>query len=74
MKHPAPYRLQWIGDYGEARVTHQARVPLQIGEIHDEVLCDVVPMDACHVLLGRPWEFDAIHDGYTNQYTFTLRE
>lgn len=26
--------------------------------IKDEVLCDVVEMDAHHVLLGRPWQFD----------------
>ncbi|XP_074266019.1 uncharacterized protein LOC141588476 [Silene latifolia] len=24
----------------------------------DEVLCDVVPMNACHLLLGRPWDSD----------------
>ena len=29
-------------------------------------------MDACHLLLGRPWQFDrkAVHDGYRNTYTF----
>jgi len=29
-------------------------------------------MDACHVLLGRPWQFDkrTVHDGYTNQHSF----
>jgi hypothetical protein len=33
---------------------------------------DVVPMTVCHVLLGRPWQFDkkAIHNGYSNVYTF----
>ncbi|OMO99822.1 reverse transcriptase [Corchorus capsularis] len=25
---------------------------------NDEVLCDVPPMQACHVLLGRPWQYD----------------
>jgi len=36
------------------------------------VLCDVVPMHARHLLLGRPWEFDrrATQDGYTNRYSF----
>jgi hypothetical protein len=36
------------------------------------VECDVVPMTVCHVLLGRPWQFDkkAIHNGYSNVYTF----
>ena len=29
-------------------------------------------MDACHLLLGRPWQFDnqAIHDGTKNVYSF----
>jgi hypothetical protein len=36
-----------------------------------EVLCDVVPMHAGHILLGRPWQFDrkAIHDGFKNRYS-----
>ena len=31
-----------------------------------------MPMDVCHVLLGRLWKFDhkAIHDGRKNTYTF----
>ena len=38
----------------------------------DEVVCNVLPMDACHVLLGRPWQFDkkAVHDGFTNRHSF----
>ncbi|XP_074277545.1 uncharacterized protein LOC141601174 [Silene latifolia] len=38
----------------------------------DEVLCDVVPMDACHLLLGRPWEYDrnTTHQGKDNVYIF----
>jgi len=37
------------------------------------VLCDVVPMEACHILLGRPWQFDkkTMHNGLTNEITFT---
>ncbi|XP_048605512.1 uncharacterized protein LOC125583026 [Brassica napus] len=29
-------------------------------------------MDACHILLGRPWQFDkrAVHDGFTNRHSF----
>ncbi|OMO52725.1 Integrase, catalytic core [Corchorus capsularis] len=36
-----------------------------------DVLCDILPMQACHVLLGRPWQYDnkVQHDGETNQYT-----
>ena len=35
--------------------------------------CDVVPMQAGHLLLGRPWQFDkeTIHHGRTNIYSFT---
>ncbi|XP_010527728.1 PREDICTED: uncharacterized protein LOC104805025 [Tarenaya hassleriana] len=71
-KHPRPYKLQWLNDSGETRVFKQVRVPFRIGKYEDEVLCDVVPMQAGHMLLGRPWQFDmrATHDGYTNRYTF----
>ena len=36
-----------------------------------EILCDVIPMDVCHLLLGRPWKYDrnVIHDGRNNTYT-----
>ena len=35
------------------------------------ILCDIMPMDVCHLLLGRPWKFDrkVIHDGRRNTYT-----
>jgi len=38
----------------------------------DTVDCDVVPMSACHLLLGRPWQFDldATHGGRSNNYSF----
>ncbi|XP_074317906.1 uncharacterized protein LOC141654103 [Silene latifolia] len=45
--------------------------------VHDKNLkmrpfYDVLPMDACHLLLGRPWEFDrdSVHHGRDNTYTF----
>ncbi|XP_073110280.1 uncharacterized protein [Elaeis guineensis] len=38
----------------------------------DEVVCDVIPMKASHLLLRRPWQYDrrAIHDGFKNIYSF----
>jgi hypothetical protein len=46
-------------------------VKFKIGSYHDEVLCDIIRMDACHMLLGRPWQFDrrAMHDGHANTYS-----
>ena len=34
--------------------------------------CDVVPVNACHLLLGRPWQFDlnATHEDRSNKYLF----
>ena len=47
-------------------------VSFSIGKYHVEVLCDVVPMYASHVLLGRPWQFDrrANHDDFKNRFSF----
>ncbi|XP_038974748.1 uncharacterized protein LOC108510824 [Phoenix dactylifera] len=71
-KHPHPYRLQWLNDTGELKVTKQVLLSFSIGRYSDEVLCDVVPMQANHILLGRPWQFDrrTLHDGYKNKYSF----
>ena len=37
------------------------------------MLYDIIPMDICHILLGRPWQFDrhVVHDGHANTYTLT---
>nr|XP_023887116.1 uncharacterized protein LOC111999228 [Quercus suber] len=58
LKHPRPYKLQWLNDCGEVKVNRQVLVSFSIGRYKDEVLCDVVPMHAGHILLGRPWQFD----------------
>lgn len=44
----------------------------KIGKYEDIIVCDVVPMSICHLLLGRPWQFDRhiYHDGHTNCYKF----
>ncbi|XP_028223089.1 uncharacterized protein LOC114404211, partial [Glycine soja] len=70
--HPRPYKLQWLSEDEEVKVTQQVEVCLTIGRYNDKVLCDVVPMEATHVLLGRPWQYDtkAVHDGFTNKISF----
>jgi len=52
--HPKPYKLQWINEDGELTVDKQVTVEFSIGNYQENVLCDVVPMEACHILLGRP--------------------
>ncbi|XP_031378486.1 uncharacterized protein LOC116193880 [Punica granatum] len=71
-KHSMPYRLQWLNESGELKVTKQVLIPFSIGKYHDEVLCYVVPMIASHLLLERPWQFDrrTTHDEYKNRYSF----
>ena len=54
VKHVKPYRLQWLNDSGEVKVTKQVVIPFSIGKYVDEVLCHVVQMQASHILLGRP--------------------
>ncbi|RDX76444.1 hypothetical protein CR513_43554, partial [Mucuna pruriens] len=53
------------------------QVPLSftLGKYKDEVLCNVVPMEETHILLGRPWQYDrkVTHDGITNKLTFIHR-
>ncbi|XP_043687813.1 uncharacterized protein LOC122639038 [Telopea speciosissima] len=71
--HPAPYKIGWIKSGSAIPVSKICRVPLSFGKTYkDEVLCDVVEMDACHLLLGRPWQFDVEtkHLGKENIYIF----
>ena len=74
--HPKPCKLQWISEDGELTVDQQVKVEFSMRNYKDKVLCDVVPMEACHILLGRPWQFDkkTMHNGLTNEITFTHKE
>ncbi|GAV88818.1 hypothetical protein CFOL_v3_32239 [Cephalotus follicularis] len=70
--HPTPYKLQWLSNGNHIKVTQQVLLSFSTGKKNkDEVLWDVIPMDACHLLLGRPWQFDreAKHYGRKNNYT-----
>jgi hypothetical protein len=69
--HLSPYKVSWLQKGHQVTVTKQCLVEFKIGGYRDEILCDVIPMDVCHVLLGRPWKYDrnVIHDGRKNTYT-----
>jgi hypothetical protein len=65
-KHPNPYRLEWLKKCNEVIVSKRCLVSFSIGiRYKDKMWCDVVAMDTCHLLLGRPWQYDrgAHHDG-----------
>eukprot|EP00253_Pinus_taeda_P017697 PITA_17697 len=72
LRHPTPYKVSWLQKGHQLLVDEQCEVEFQIGKYKDKILCDVMPMDVCHLLLGRPWQFDrgAVHDGKTNCYKF----
>ncbi|XP_074288806.1 uncharacterized protein LOC141613962 [Silene latifolia] len=66
-----PYKLHWLNGENGIQVKKQALVSLSLGPYTDEVWCDIIPMNACHILLGRPWQFDrkVEHDGRANVYS-----
>lgn len=51
--HPTPYRLAWLQQNHDLIVTKRALVSFSVGlNYKDQAYCDIVPMDACHLLLG----------------------
>jgi len=71
--HPKPHTIQWLNQGKGIQISHQCLVSLSIGKYYkDEIWCDIVPINACPILLGRPWLFDrsVIHDGRMNTYSF----
>jgi hypothetical protein len=71
IEHPSPYRVSWLQKGHQVNVTKKCLVEFKIGGYKDEILYDFIPMDVCHLLLGRPWQYDrnVIHDGRKNTYT-----
>ena len=66
--HPYSYNISNGNE--KFRVTKQAWVAFALGSFKDVVLCDVVPMDDCHICLGESWKYfnkafyDPIQDIY----------
>jgi hypothetical protein len=65
LRHPHPYHVQWLNDSEDIKIGYKVKVPFKIGKDIDSVECDVVPMTVCHLLLGRPWQYD--HQSLHNQ-------
>ncbi|RDX73824.1 hypothetical protein CR513_46515, partial [Mucuna pruriens] len=45
---------------------------ITLGKYKDENLCNMVLMEATHMLLQRPWKYDRkmTYDGVTNKFSF----
>jgi hypothetical protein len=69
--HPCPYKVLWFQKGPKVKTTKQFLVEFKIGGYREEILCDVIPMDICHLLFGRPWKYEinVVHDGTKNTYT-----
>jgi hypothetical protein len=51
--HPSPYKVSWLQKGHQVMVSQQCKVEFKIGGYKDEILCDAILMDVCHILLGR---------------------
>jgi hypothetical protein len=70
-KHPSPYKIRWIKRGTKKQVFERCHFTFLIRKHNsDSVLCDVVEMDACHIILERPWQYDVDtqHKGKDNVY------
>jgi hypothetical protein len=69
---PEPRHVEWVHSCGMLKITHKVRVPFTVDDYVDEVECDVLPLEVCGLLLGRPWQYDrnAMHAGRANTYSF----
>lgn len=53
--HPHPYQIVWFKKGNEVTINKICLIMFSIGKNYKyEAWCDVIPMDACHMLLGRP--------------------
>ena len=71
--HQTPYKLTWLKKRNQVTVLKRCLVSLSIGSIYkDKIWCDIVAMDACHLLFGRPQQYNRniVHDGKRNTYSF----
>jgi hypothetical protein len=53
-KYPKPYTIGSIKKGTKIIVTERCKVSFSIGKYKYEVYCDVVDMNTCNLLFGRP--------------------
>ena len=71
--HPKPYPLGWVSDNEKLQVSRKCKLKFaNTANFIDEVELDVVPLDICGIVLGRPYLYDrkAIFHCHENKYHF----
>jgi len=71
--HPSLYTIQWLNQGKGMYISYQCLLALSIGKHYKrELWRDIMPTNACHILLERPSLFNkrVMHDGRLNTYTF----
>ena len=48
--HPHPYKMKWLDSKARGTISKQCLIKLTLGTYTNEVLCDVLEMNACHLL------------------------
>jgi len=70
--HPHPYYIQWVNSYDRIKVTEIAHIEFSIGFYKGSLDFDIVPLQVCQLLLGKPWisENNVVHNIIANKYSF----
>ena len=69
--HLHPNNVKWVDKTAQS-ITQRCQVSIHMASHKDHIWCDVLDIDAAHILLGRPWLFDldAPCLGWSNNYEF----
>ena len=55
--HLKPYNVSWVNN-NSIVVNEKCLFHMKLLDYHDEIWCDVIPMDIEHVIFRRPWIYD----------------
>lgn len=64
-----PYKVLRLNK-GQQVLVNECSIEFQIGGYNDNILCDIIPIDVCHMFLSRSWQYDrnAKYDSRKNTY------
>ncbi|RDY14775.1 hypothetical protein CR513_00108, partial [Mucuna pruriens] len=71
LPHHKLCKLQWLSEKGELVVDKQMSLAITLGK-YNEIMCNMMLVEAIHILLGRPRQFDqeVTYDEITNKFSF----